>query len=624
MSPKQTFAWVALALCLVTCEASTTPPANTAKASDPEGSALQALLVNTKVTSDAIETFGPLPGKRLGVIRGGKLHCLDVVRGAWRRCSDWQALALPSDTRRVLGNDRVIALVRAGHIEYFDEQADSRKVSPLAIEKDWSPQNMTNGEYSTEPEMSLVHGGQLKIRLAADPDRNADLRLECPEAQGRRIFGLLGPIRWALIGQADLIAVTLNYDKATRTMRCVREPSLDWTAPEGTDEISVIGLDYLASRKGSNIQFWDYRRAQGQASKRWSLVSPSQERSPYFPYFPELSLDKVMVGPDPEAKSTIPLRRLNDKAMQALTDSVVPSKYAEAEPLDGRFLRVLKKPEADSSDRQQFGVVDIDGTEVIHPIYTEIEYDRWHRRFKVTKNVGDTSLSGFLDEVGQVVVPVEYEQLNSISNMGSEPTVITRSRGKYGYLNFVSGKILVAPEYDALQAGANLIDGNGDGVLIGGKNGKMALLDTNGKALTLFVFERFKDARGGLIGIMAQATVLIKIADMKIVEAIPIVDPSEGDQTAMQLVGIGVKLNFVPDQPGVLIERIFENGPAARGDLKAKDLIIAVDGRKVTDMTQEQTVKAIRGAVGTTVSIQVQRDGRQWLIKLKRTPIEVQ
>lgn len=39
---------MSLALCLVACEASTTPPANTAKASGPEGSALQALVAKTK------------------------------------------------------------------------------------------------------------------------------------------------------------------------------------------------------------------------------------------------------------------------------------------------------------------------------------------------------------------------------------------------------------------------------------------------------------------------------------------------------------------------------------------------------------------------------------------------
>ena len=48
MSAKQTFAWVAFVLYLVSCEASTTPPASTAKAFGPEGGALQALVAKTK------------------------------------------------------------------------------------------------------------------------------------------------------------------------------------------------------------------------------------------------------------------------------------------------------------------------------------------------------------------------------------------------------------------------------------------------------------------------------------------------------------------------------------------------------------------------------------------------
>ena len=48
MSAKQTVARLVFALCSFACEASTTPPANAAKASGPEGLALQALVAKTK------------------------------------------------------------------------------------------------------------------------------------------------------------------------------------------------------------------------------------------------------------------------------------------------------------------------------------------------------------------------------------------------------------------------------------------------------------------------------------------------------------------------------------------------------------------------------------------------
>jgi len=60
---------------------------------------------------------------------------------------------------------------------------------------------------------------------------------------------------------------------------------------------------------------------------------------------------------------------------------------------------------------------------------------------------------------------------------------------------------------------------------------------------------------------------------------------------------------------------------ADRAGLEIDDEILAIDGHPVKDMTQEDVRKAVRGNVGSTLTLTVQRGGQKRDVKVERSPI---
>ncbi|MEA2315069.1 MAG: carboxyl-terminal processing protease [Solirubrobacteraceae bacterium] len=78
--------------------------------------------------------------------------------------------------------------------------------------------------------------------------------------------------------------------------------------------------------------------------------------------------------------------------------------------------------------------------------------------------------------------------------------------------------------------------------------------------------------------------------------------------TPPHFTGIGVSVG--PQHRGLLIARVFDASPAARAGLKAGDLIVAVNGRKLEGLSADQAIALIKGAPGTDVGLAVERSGR--------------
>jgi carboxyl-terminal processing protease len=74
--------------------------------------------------------------------------------------------------------------------------------------------------------------------------------------------------------------------------------------------------------------------------------------------------------------------------------------------------------------------------------------------------------------------------------------------------------------------------------------------------------------------------------------------------------GIGVEVN--PDRRGLLIARVFDSSPAARARLQPGDVIVAVDGRRLTGVAPQTAAALIKGPPGTDVQLGVRehRAGR--------------
>jgi carboxyl-terminal processing protease len=95
-------------------------------------------------------------------------------------------------------------------------------------------------------------------------------------------------------------------------------------------------------------------------------------------------------------------------------------------------------------------------------------------------------------------------------------------------------------------------------------------------------------------------------------------------QSAMQgnFEGVGMYFEKRNDLPTVVAP--IPNTPAERAGLRAKDLILAVDGRDITKMTSDQIATLIRGPAGTKVRLTIKRGTQAAFdVELTRAKIDV-
>jgi serine protease Do len=70
------------------------------------------------------------------------------------------------------------------------------------------------------------------------------------------------------------------------------------------------------------------------------------------------------------------------------------------------------------------------------------------------------------------------------------------------------------------------------------------------------------------------------------------------------------------EQKGVLVTQVFPGDPADKAGIKAKDVIVAVDGKPVA--TSRELTSAVAGmAVGKEVPVKILRDGREQSVKVQ-------
>ncbi|MYD90985.1 MAG: PDZ domain-containing protein [Caldilineaceae bacterium SB0662_bin_9] len=81
--------------------------------------------------------------------------------------------------------------------------------------------------------------------------------------------------------------------------------------------------------------------------------------------------------------------------------------------------------------------------------------------------------------------------------------------------------------------------------------------------------------------------------------------PEEFD---LEGIGIGARLEWLPDRKRLLVTQTFEGLPAADAGLRAGDLVVSVDGEPVSWMGREAVFASLRAPVGTEVRIGYRRD----------------
>jgi carboxyl-terminal processing protease len=83
--------------------------------------------------------------------------------------------------------------------------------------------------------------------------------------------------------------------------------------------------------------------------------------------------------------------------------------------------------------------------------------------------------------------------------------------------------------------------------------------------------------------------------------------------------GIGVSVG--PDRRGLRISRVFDRSPAARAKLRAGDLIVSANGRRLAGLAAEAAIALVKGPPGTDVKLGIEqkRSGHTTLNKLALT-----
>ncbi len=83
--------------------------------------------------------------------------------------------------------------------------------------------------------------------------------------------------------------------------------------------------------------------------------------------------------------------------------------------------------------------------------------------------------------------------------------------------------------------------------------------------------------------------------------------------------GIGAEIGLRNERPTVI--RALKDTPAERSGVMTGDIVLGVNDQDVTGKTVDETVKLIRGEIGTTVKLTVQRDNERKDITITREEI---
>lgn len=81
----------------------------------------------------------------------------------------------------------------------------------------------------------------------------------------------------------------------------------------------------------------------------------------------------------------------------------------------------------------------------------------------------------------------------------------------------------------------------------------------------------------------------------------------------------GVHARFLWDDDQLYVHTV-EPGPARDAGLRVNDRIMSIDGTAVDSLSYEQVVSRLRGAQGTTVTLEVLRNGELLTITATREP----
>jgi carboxyl-terminal processing protease len=98
-----------------------------------------------------------------------------------------------------------------------------------------------------------------------------------------------------------------------------------------------------------------------------------------------------------------------------------------------------------------------------------------------------------------------------------------------------------------------------------------------------------------------------------------VLEPNPKSEPDPGFAGVGMTLRS--REGAILIEDVFEGGPAREAGLRPGDLLMQVDNVPTAGTPLGEVVGRIRGEVGTPVSLVVRRGGRDFLLNIARAAV---
>ena len=163
----------------------------------------------------------------------------------------------------------------------------------------------------------------------------------------------------------------------------------------------------------------------------------------------------------------------------------------------------------------------------------------------------------------------------------------------------VSGRALSADTGEPL-AGVFVNGESGRGGTTTGPDGRFKLTALSDETRSLWLRKEGHVARM-ISGLRAPESDVLDLGDLMIT---PQKDPNK---PRMQYSGVGIQVQFAPGR--ILVDRVFEGGPAGRNGLERGTAILEINGFSVDELTPRQAIEMMRGESGTEVSLGVQRPG---------------
>lgn len=88
--------------------------------------------------------------------------------------------------------------------------------------------------------------------------------------------------------------------------------------------------------------------------------------------------------------------------------------------------------------------------------------------------------------------------------------------------------------------------------------------------------------------------------------------------------GIGISVTYDRTQDTLTVTEVYKNGSAHEVGIKSGDLIVGVDGARLSDIGYDETVNRIRGEENTTVNVTVLREGEEITFTATRREVVVE